>query len=460
MPTYPPLIPGQKFKAYGQEITWTSSHYTPSQLRPLLFSSDEQADQCIARLESLYPTSSPRDHLSLLLSHHSSDPILSQFWSELTTLPDWVSLPQLHRAQRVFYRYLAPNITGLSFQSLLGGLASPSVSSVLSQTNGFSSNAARRRLLQTFQHLLDVTLSPEALRLPDGPGFLSAVRVRLLHASVRRRLLSKSSSSHEPIPINDLHSLATVLSYSISLTDLSLPRQGIFLSIQEREDWLSLWRYLAYLLGTTHDCLSSIDKARAMLESLVVSELNASDTSRRLAASMLASLANKPPMFASEGFLKAQGRWLNGKELSGELGIVDRQRWTWGVYYDLLVAGQCGIFIMGHMLNKAMGMLGLGDWWDDLAVEGGRKVVRKRLGQMLEDTASITGQGKGKGEYVVDWWSFKSQDDDSRGKGPRGGILSIEQKILVMMIVMLGGIGWVGWIVFRALVWAGESRWW
>ncbi|KAK3989565.1 hypothetical protein QBC44DRAFT_327143 [Cladorrhinum sp. PSN332] len=453
MPTYPPLVPGQKFKAYGQSITWSSLHFTPTQLRPLLFTHDVLADECLSRLDTLYPPPSSShhgDHLALLLqsrSEYPSDPILSQFWTNLTTIPSWVSLPHLTRAQKVLYRHLGPNIVGLTFQSLLGGLASPLVSSTLAQTNGFSPNTARRRLLQTFQHLLDITSSPDSILPPRGEGFLSTIRVRLLHASVRRRLLLKSQNQGPtsiPIPINDLHSLATILSFSTSLTDLSLPRQGIFLSLQEREDWLSLWRYAAHLLGCSHPSLSSLPRARAMLESIVVSELNdPSDTSKRLASNMLASLSDSPPTFPSKQFLCAQGRWLNGSELSNCLGIPNP-----GVYYTLLAGTQCVLFVLGHMFWKFMHLFpaaGVGERWDGMVVDGAKRVIRKRMKEMMQDT--------GKDGYVTDWWAFTKQHKggEMKRKGRRGTI-SVEQKILVMMVLMLAGIGWVGWMVASVLM--------
>ncbi|KAK4228332.1 hypothetical protein QBC38DRAFT_475429 [Podospora fimiseda] len=454
MSTYPPLIPGQTFTYYGQSITWSPLHYTPSQLHPLLYTHDTQADQVLSRLDTLYPpphdNKKPRDYLPLLLQSltlQPPDPFLSSFWTHLITLPPFISPPQILRAQKIFYRHLGPIITGLTFQSLLGGLSSPQISTTLSQTNGFSPLTARRRLLQTFTHLLNITSSPDSLFNPKGIGFLSTIRVRLLHASVRRRLLSSlPPESQSPIPLNDLHSLATTLSFSISLTDLSLPRQGIFLSSQEKTDWLQLWKYISHLLGISHPCLNSPVEARAMLESIVVAQIPLtmpfSSTSRRLANNMIYSLTNKPPTFATRNFLRAQARWLNGDEISDGLGIENP-----GVYYKLLVGTQCCLFVVGHMLWKLMCILpyNTGERWDQMVVEGSKKVVTRRIKEMM-----MMGRQGVEGEYVTDWWGF-TESMDNTGKKKREKRLSVEHKLLVMMVFMIGTVGWMSWILLLGL---------
>lgn len=51
------------------------------------------------------------------------------------------------------------------------------------------------------------------------------------------------------IPINDLDSIVTILSFSASLVWISLPRQGLFLRKQEVVDYIALWRLIAHYVG-------------------------------------------------------------------------------------------------------------------------------------------------------------------------------------------------------------------
>ncbi len=45
------------------------------------------------------------------------------------------------------------------------------------------------------------------------------------------------------IPVNDLDSAGTISTFSALLLYMGLPRQGIFPSVQEQDDYLMLWRY-------------------------------------------------------------------------------------------------------------------------------------------------------------------------------------------------------------------------
>lgn len=56
------------------------------------------------------------------------------------------------------------------------------------RTGGHSVKVAKNRLFETFQLMLQITRSLDAVK-PGGEGFASAVRVRFLHASVRNRIL-------------------------------------------------------------------------------------------------------------------------------------------------------------------------------------------------------------------------------------------------------------------------------
>lgn len=50
------------------------------------------------------------------------------------------------------------------------------------------------------------------------------------------------------IPVNDLDSAGTISTFSALLLYMGLPRQGIFPSVQEQDDYLMLWRYGAFHL--------------------------------------------------------------------------------------------------------------------------------------------------------------------------------------------------------------------
>ncbi len=216
----------------------------------------------------------------------------------------------------------------------------------LARTGGFSTKVARHRMYETTQHILQCTRSLESIQ-PGGDGHASSVRVRLLHAAVRRRILTLAAQRPEyysvekwGIPINDLDCIATIATFSATLIWLSFPRQGIWLRQQEIQDYIALWRLIAHYMGTPTQYFETPTKARAMTESLLFTEVDPSETSKVLANNIIKSLEAQPPSYASRDFLYANARWLNGNELADRLGLGQPSLWYWA-----LVAGQC-IFFM------------------------------------------------------------------------------------------------------------------
>jgi hypothetical protein len=287
-----------------------------------------------------------RDVYNLLRDHAAKDPVLAALWKEVNFVPDWVDWEQIARGQDVFYRYGGPALTGLAFQSLLGGMGAARVVEVLARTGGFSTRVARHRLFETTQHILQCTLSLESIQ-PGGAGFASSIRVRLLHAAVRLRIMKLTEQWPEyydvqrfGIPINDLDCIATIGTFSSTLIWLAFPRQGIFLRKQEIIDYIALFRYVAYLMGTPTCYFETPEKAKIVMESLLMNEVSPTETSKLLANNIIKSLESQPPTYASKSFLEANSRWLNGHELCDRLGLGRP-----GLYYYCLAAGQC-IFFM------------------------------------------------------------------------------------------------------------------
>ena len=67
--------------------------------------------------------------------------------------------------------------------------------------------------------------------------------------------------------------------------------------MKEREisDFIALFRYIGYLTGTPTSYFETPGKARKTMESLLLSEINPTPTSRVLVHNVIASLANEPP---------------------------------------------------------------------------------------------------------------------------------------------------------------------
>lgn len=220
------------------------------------------------------------------------------------------------------------------------------VAETLARTGGFGVNVSRRRILETFQHFLEIIENVDSVK-PNGKGFVSSVRVRLLHAGVRRRLLTLERKSpgyfdvkNWGVPINDLHCICTTSIYSTAIVFSALPSQSVQLSDQQITDYLALWRWVGFLVGARVDWLETPSKARAMMESVMLSELKPSQKSVTLANNIITAESYVAPLFAPRAYVAAQVYRFNGSELATALGVEKPC-----LYYRVLVELQCWILL-------------------------------------------------------------------------------------------------------------------
>ncbi|KIW16392.1 hypothetical protein PV08_06444 [Exophiala spinifera] len=448
---------------WGYTFQLTSDHLTAEQAHPMKYTYDVLGEECYQILNQLEPQSSkpdtivakaeaeesiksPTSHqpklkqdLYILLRDNKDKHVkLRQLWDEATKVPDWVDWDQIARGQDVFYRYGGATLTGLAFQSLLGGMGANRVVEVLARTGGFSVKVARHRLFETTQHILECTRSIESIR-PDGTGFASTLRVRLLHAAVRQRITKLAETRPDyysveryGVPINDLDCIATIGTFSGTIVWLSLPRQGIWLREQEIVDYIALWRLIAHYMGTPTEWFETPARAKAMMESLLMNEINPSETSKILAANVIRSLENQPPTYASRSFLEVNARWLNGRDLCDALGIGHPSAWYWA-----LMAGQCIFFMSVCYVYRSIPAL------DRRKVNALRNVfwtmiVEGKFGLGQETVFDF--------KYIPDYNVLTAKGGDEEVKARDA---SVERKYRNTLLVAVGCVALAGYVGFR-----------
>jgi hypothetical protein len=249
---------------------------------------------------------------------------------------DW---KQIERGQKVFFRYAMANFIGLGYQSLFVGMAAARTIEVLVRTGGFSPAAAQKRSFETAQWNLEIMRDLDSLK-PGGDGWISTVRVRLLHSAVRSRIMKMAEAKPEyysikeyGIPINDFDSAGTICTFSAAPVWFSLPAQRIRLREQEIVDYIALWRYIAFLIGAPEQFFATPDKALKLQESALYYEIEPNTNSRILANNLLGAFANQPPLRLPQGMVNAGARKLAGDELCDELevpkvNIIYRGLWS------------------------------------------------------------------------------------------------------------------------------------
>ncbi|KAK4697130.1 hypothetical protein P7C71_g891, partial [Lecanoromycetidae sp. Uapishka_2] len=149
--------------AWGYTFELSPDHLTVEQMKPMKQSYDLLGEQALDRLNQISsplrsalprttersafkhatdanmdrepPQPEPRRDLYLLLQENADkDEILGRLWSEVNDVPLWVDWDQIGRGQDCFYRYGGPALTGLAFQSLLGGMGAARVVETLART--------------------------------------------------------------------------------------------------------------------------------------------------------------------------------------------------------------------------------------------------------------------------------------------------------------------------------------
>jgi len=276
---FPREWPSNAYKRthFGQHILWHEyqqggRHLSAEKLEPYRQQGDESVDHILELFEQEGRTVKAGDDLleraSLSSSKNSqADAALAAFVHHHSQVPTWVDVEQLKRGQNVFLAYLPAISISLYYRSLVPGFSIPKIAAVLSSTGYLAPPAqrhtVRERLMDTGALIGACLEDGVECLLPNGYGWKTALRVRILHAKVRRTLLKRKglrkwNTQELGIPINQEDMAATLLAFSTNALLGCEMILGRPLPIPERLDYLALWRYIGWLLGVNvndnNDC--------------------------------------------------------------------------------------------------------------------------------------------------------------------------------------------------------------
>lgn len=177
---------------------------------------------------------------------------IREFFEKMDVVPDWFSYAAIEPGVHAFHANSA-----LILQAFVGGVL----------VEGFTSNISRpflitgrlreqgvRRLKQNNRHVIDIFLPDGLQRYADG--WKLSVRIRLIHAQVRR-LLNKSEdwdTGAWGTPLSAAHMGLAASSFSARLLKHS-KSMGASFSKEERESFMLVWRYSAHLMGVPETIL-------------------------------------------------------------------------------------------------------------------------------------------------------------------------------------------------------------
>ena len=252
---------------------------------------------------------------------------LRALFAQLERVPLWLDRRCAEHGRRAGVRVGAAGSYVLSSVALMGGYRFASVTKPLVMTGALEQRTVRR-LDETSKFVRDVYSTGGLERF--GVGYASAVRVRMMHALVRRSLTRSPRWRMEEwgLPINQTDMLGTNVLFSVVYLT-GLRAMGMRFSRDESEGLVHMWRYIGYLLGVDEALLPANElEGRRMAYAVMNSQPGADEDSRKLAAAlrMAPATAARTPLqkrFAPYDIAYRTGlsRAILGDRIADELGL-------------------------------------------------------------------------------------------------------------------------------------------
>lgn len=172
---------------------------------------------------------------------------LRALFADLDDDPPWLSWDKVEQGARVFRRY-GTAVFRFAGAITLEGYAESSVAKPLVLTGAYSGASTRRRFLETVAFWIAVS-EPRALRA-GAAGRASALRVRVMHVFVRRKLAAHAAWDLEAwgVPISQGDSLLTLMGGSFA-PGIAMHVLGYLPSRADIEAMMHFWRYVGHLMG-------------------------------------------------------------------------------------------------------------------------------------------------------------------------------------------------------------------
>ncbi|KXS20545.1 hypothetical protein M427DRAFT_41294 [Gonapodya prolifera JEL478] len=119
-----------------------------------------------------------------------------KLWANLKTTPEWVDKDRIKRGQEVYFRFA--EVFNVLFFSSFTGVGSPDFAKILGATGYMTSpQSAFRRIIETAHWVANI-MSDDDFGV-GSKGWLATLRVRFLHAAVRRRLEASVAQPDEHV---------------------------------------------------------------------------------------------------------------------------------------------------------------------------------------------------------------------------------------------------------------------
>lgn len=222
---------------------------------------------------------------------------MRRLFEEFERDPEWLERDEVQRGARVFRRY-GTSVFSFATTSTLEMYSESSIAKPLSLSGGYAGKAAHKRQLETVRFWIDVT---EPGGLDPGPpvprGRATAMRVRIMHVFIRRRLIEHPEWELDAwgVPISIADATLTLMGGSV-VPGLALWSVGHQTTIREIEALLHYWRYVGHLLGVQPEWYprSFEESVQLMYAAFVKRAYAAGEDGKELVESYLPAFAPEP----------------------------------------------------------------------------------------------------------------------------------------------------------------------
>jgi hypothetical protein len=229
--------------------------YTKERLEAARSQGDPLAEAVISDLYETENVRNPEDMLAIVRARAvSHGGVYRAFLDECNRVPAWANFEDMRLGQRLIASH-GP-LMGLSLLtgSLVGGYVFYNAAKVTQWTGRLAMPGdISRRLVETAA-LVFYMSRPNEVR-PGGKAHDTLMRVRLLHAAIRRWIADSGRwRAHLGLPINQ-EDLAITFSEFSFMNMRNLLRMGVRLSDAQIDSHFALWRYAGHVLGIAPEWL-------------------------------------------------------------------------------------------------------------------------------------------------------------------------------------------------------------
>lgn len=316
---------------------------------------------------------------------------LEDYAARARVLPDWADPDKIARAERLFMDMSMLSCTLLFCASLPECYVLPDLAAVL-QVSGQLEQHTDYRVRSTAAMIFPVMMRG-GLTDPAGGGVAQAIKVRLIHATIRHLILHGSPAQAQAgapvarsaprgpglyqtlyahgwncaelgLPCNQQELAYTLLTFNYVFL-MGLRRLGLGLARADEEAYLHTWNVLGHVLGIERGLMAeTMDEARALFDaaqSLAPGQARRPDPRPALAGALMRTMQRYIPLRLLKPFPVLLTRHLCGQPVSGDLGLDGHVSWLSRLVFAVgmgtvrVIDATVRLFLPGFSISRLIG---------------------------------------------------------------------------------------------------------